>query len=177
MWEAPLEGLRLGGSLQVLRLDLDATLPTVGKVSVKVPAVLGVASLEYARQDLLLAAEYSRWRVEISDSSNPMVYPPGITTSERFYGLAAYRVAPWLQLGAYYAGLYSDVDQRGGRDHMQHDVAGTLRFDVNAHWLVKLEAHYLHGTAGVSRALNDNRPLNELPADWALFLAKTTAYF
>ena len=60
---------------------------------------------------------------------------------------------------------------------MQHDLAGTLRFDVNSHWLVKLEAHYMHGTAGLDPTLNGGMPLDKLTRDWALFLAKTTAYF
>ena len=35
---------------------------------------------------------------------------------------------------------------------MQHDVAATLRFDINSHWLVKLEGHYMTGTAASPRA-------------------------
>jgi hypothetical protein len=60
---------------------------------------------------------------------------------------------------------------------MMHDFAGTLRFDVNAHWLVKLEGHFMHGTAGLDPTLNDNRSLDALTRNWAVFLAKTTAYF
>jgi hypothetical protein len=176
MWEGPIEGLRLGGSLQALRLDLAGTVPT-GPFSFRTDAVLAVGSLEYTRADLLLAAEYSRWRAQTVNSTNPMVAPIGTTVSERYYALGAYRLRGWLQLGAYYSGLYPNVDQRSGRESMQHDVAGTLRFDINPHWLVKLEGHFIHGTASLSRALNDNRALNTLTSDWAVFLAKTTAYF
>jgi hypothetical protein len=60
--------------------------------------------------------------------------------------------------------------------------AGTIFIDsatpaVNAHWLVKLEAHYMAGTAALPSALNDNVPLGALARNWAVFLAKTTAYF
>jgi hypothetical protein len=60
---------------------------------------------------------------------------------------------------------------------MQHDVAATLRFDITENWLLKLEGHYMSGTAAVSPALNDNTPLNLLERNWVVFLAKTTAYF
>jgi hypothetical protein len=60
---------------------------------------------------------------------------------------------------------------------VQHDVALTVRFDLSRFWLIKLETHYMHGTAGLSSSLNDNRPLSALTADWALFAVKTTAFF
>ena len=44
-------------------------------------------------------------------------------------------------------------------------------------WLVKVETHYMHGTAALASSLNDNQPLNSLKPDWALFTVKTTAYF
>jgi hypothetical protein len=176
MWETPLQGLRAGGSIQALRLDAALRYP-METVQLEIPALLWVGSLEYTRNDLLLAAEYSRWRSEVR-TSNPALFPAvNQTVSERYYGLAAYRLATWLQVGAYYSGFYRDVDQRAGRAAMQHDVAATLRFDINPHWLVKLEGHYLRGTASLDRALNDNRSLDELARDWGLFLVKTTAYF
>ncbi len=63
MWETPLEGLRVGGSAQALRLDV--TLVEGGaSTAIQVPVVLWVASAEYSAHDLLLAAEYSRWYVK-----------------------------------------------------------------------------------------------------------------
>jgi hypothetical protein len=59
-------------------------------------------------------------------------------------------------------------------------VAATLRFDINPHWLVKLEGHYMHGLGGLNAAQNDvsqASPLNGREEDWGLFLIKTTAYF
>jgi hypothetical protein len=56
-------------------------------------------------------------------------------------------------------------------------VALTLRYDITPHWLVKLEGHYMHGTAGLKSALNGNRPLDTLSENWGVFLVKTTAYF
>ncbi len=176
MWETPLEGLRRGGSLQALRLDARLTVKD-RPVKVELPAVLAVASVEYVGHDLLLAAEYSRWRVALNTSDSSVVPPSGNIVSERAYGMAAYRLSKWVQPGAYYSLYFPDVDKRSGRAQQQHDVAATLRFDLNEHWLLKLEGHYINGTADVSPALNDNVPKEALQRSWALFLAKTTVYF
>jgi hypothetical protein len=176
LWETPIDGMRLGGSIQTLRLDTDLVIKNQ-IVNVEIPALLVVGSAEYAAHDLLVATEYSRWYVK-ADSSNGAVFPgTSLVASERAYAMINYRVTRWLQPGAYYALYFTDVDHRDGRDHYQHDVATTLRFDVTANWLVKLEGHYMHGTANLDPTLNGNRPLGALPANWSAFLAKTTAYF
>jgi len=173
----PIDGLRLGGSLQFLRLDTDLLLASISApVAVKIPATLWVASAEYTVHDFLFAAEYSRWLVT-TQSSNPSVFPEGSTTSERAYALASYRLNPWLQAGAYYSRLVPNVDRRTWPAGIQHDFALTLRFDVNQYWLIKAEGHYMRGTAGLSSSLNGNVPLSALTPDWALFAVKTTAYF
>jgi len=176
LWETPLEGLRAGGSLQALRLDA-SILDNTMTATVRIPATLWVASLEYTGGDLLLAAEYSRWYIG-EDSSNTMLFPAAPTTvSERGYVMATYRAAKWLQSGLYYSALFPNIDNREGRANMQHDVAATLRFDVNDHWLFKLETHYMEGTAGLDSTLNNNVPLTALARSWGVVLVKTTAYF
>jgi hypothetical protein len=176
LWETPIEGLRLGGSVQTLRIDTQL-LDNVTPVSVEIPATLAVGSLEYSAHDLLLAAEYSRWYVS-ENSTNAAAFPSSpVTASERAYGLVSYRAARWLQPGAYYSILFPDVADRSGRANVQQDIATTLRFDINSHWLVKLEGHYMIGTAGLTSSLNDNLPLSALSENWGVFLVKTTAYF
>jgi len=173
----PLDGLRLGGSLQLLRLDTDL-LPvgSTARVGVKVPATLWVASAEYLVRDFVFAAEYSRWLVE-TQSSNPSVFPPSSSRSERAYAMATYRANAWFQAGAYYSRLFPNVERRTYPDGVQHDVALTLRFDVNRYLLVKAEGHWMRGTAGLSSTLNGNRPLSALEPHWALFAVKATASF
>jgi hypothetical protein len=193
LWETPLRGLRAGGSLQLVRLEIDliydiaAYEPLVmadqlpadftGRVSAEAPVLMWVGSIEYAADRLLLAAEYSRWRVE-SETSQPMLFPESDTTQERLYGMGAYRINSWFEPGLYYSLYFPDIEDRdSSRERSQHDVALTLRFDINDHWLVKLEGHYLRGTAALSAALNDGTPPSDLERHWALFLIKTTAYF
>ena len=206
MWQAPLEGLQLGGSLQKLRIDADAAIPTdqvaqlkmagslpadfVNPLKVRIPALLGVASVEYNAHDLSLASEYSRWQIGLK-SPVPLYSTPDMV-SERWYLMGSYRVTSWFTPGAYYSVLYTDVHDRGGhnapygsppgtaalgRGAYQHDVALTLRYDLNQYWLLKAEGHFMHGTAGLTSALNDNAPLSSLTKDWGVFLLKTTAYF
>jgi hypothetical protein len=192
MWLTPLEGLQLGGSAQRLRLDLDfrapeeALAPLIqanlvpadfsGIVQARIRALLWVTSLELTRSDFAFATEYSRWVVDI-DSSLPVLIPEARSTSERWYAMASYRVAPWFTPGAYYSVMYPDVKKRSGRSAVQHDIALTLRYDLNAYWLLKLEGHYMLGTAGLSPAMNGGVPTSDLSPEWGLLLVKTTAYF
>lgn len=192
MWLTPLEGLQVGGSLQALRLDATFSLDAEtiagleaqggeapanfdGVVDVEIPAMLWVASAEYAYQGFLAAAEYSRWHVGF-ESSVPSLVRENDTTSERMYALLSYQVTDWFTPGLYYSVLFPDVRRRTGRDAYQHDVAATLRYDLHEHWLLKLEGHYMRGTAALSASLNDAPPSRLVP-DWGVFLAKTTAYF
>jgi hypothetical protein len=176
VWETPIDGLRLAGSGQALRID--ATLAAKSEsVSVQIPAELWVASAEYAAHDLVVTAEYSRWYTQIK-SNNASLFPSStLKTSERGYLMASYRVAKWLQPSMYYALEFPNVADRSGGPNVQHDVATTLRFDINSHWLVKLEGHYMAGTAEVDASINGNAPLGSLAQSWEVFLAKTTAYF
>jgi hypothetical protein len=206
MWQAPLQGLQLGGSVQKLRIDGDDVIPAdqvgplemagvlpmnfTGAVHFKIPALLGVASLEYSAHDWLFASEYSRWRIGLT-SSVPGFNAPN-TTSERFYVMSAYHVTPWFTPGLYYSALFANANDRSGNDPapgspagspaqgrgaFQHDVALTMRYDLNQYWLLKVEGHFMHGTAGLTSALNDNLPLSSLTKDWGVLLVKTTAYF
>lgn len=182
LWEAPLPGLRLGVSYQRLRFDTNYSLqpgaPPLfeGLARVKLPFRLWLASVEYDQHDLLLAAEYGRWSADIT-SNIPLLLPPDTITNERFYVMAAYRVAEWLVPGTYYSVLFPNVERRKGRENYQHDVAVTLRFDLNAHWIVKLEGHFIHGTTDLDPALNDEETLSTQQKNWTFFVAKTTAVF
>ena len=192
MWQSPLEGLQIGASAQKLRLEIEYQLDaetraalinlgllpagSTGEGSLDLPAFLWVGSIEYTGGDWLLAAEYSRWRID-TESSLPAIIPDAHSVSERMYAMLSYRVTPWFTPGIYYSVLFADVDDRSGRDAYQHDFAATFRYDLNSHWLLKLEGHYMHGTAGLSRPLNDDQPLDKLSADWGVLLVKTTAYF
>jgi hypothetical protein len=191
MWVTPLDGLRLGGSLQALRLDLDfqlspatvASLEAQGVVPAgfngafryNLPVKLGVASVEYAAQDLLLAAEFSRWRTDYE--IRPPIISDWHVTDTRWYVMASYRMTHWFTPGAYYSVRRDGSNGPEKRNNYQHDVAITTRYDITDNWLVKLEGHFKRGTLDVSSALNHNQSNLTAPRDWGVFLVKTTAYF
>jgi hypothetical protein len=188
MWHAPLQGLRLGASAQRLRLDLDYSpsrdlLPALmpppnssGTYELRLPVTIGIASLEYAADDFLLSVEYIRQWVEI-EGQYPGLDTSNDIASEGYYAMVSYHVTPWFAPGVYYTVRYPNVDDRRGREAYQHDLALSFRYDLTQNWLLKIEGHYMSGTAGLREELNENRPLRTLSRDWGVLLAKTTAYF
>lgn len=178
LWETPLDGLRVGGSVQRLRLEPTFLSPALPEPLLVVNETwFWVASAEYGVGELMLTAEYSRWQTE-QRSNLPEVSGPLNPTNERAYVMASYRLTPWLQPGAYYSLLYPDTDVRDGPENFQRDLAVTLRFDINNHWLVKLEGHYMSGTASLINPLAINPPdITTADPHWGAFFLKTTAYF
>jgi hypothetical protein len=177
IWETPLTGLRVGGSLQAVRIETTAFIPSMNPLVIDNDSQRWVGFAEYAIDDWVLTAEYSRWSAKQS-SNAPMLSPPIDQESERAYAMATYRLTPWLQPGVYYALYFPDVDDRKGRDKKQHDVALTLRFEINDYWLVKLEGHYMAGTAGLLNPLRVNPPdISTADEHWGAFFVKTTAHF
>jgi len=174
LWETPLEGLRIGGSVQALRMNTTAFLPGSMTGVIESHVLWWIGSAEYSLGDMTLTAEYSRWRTRQESAI------PGNTLtdeSERGYGMLTYRVTPWLHPGVYYALHFPHVDNRQGRANKQHDVAATLRFDINPYWIVKLEGHLMSGTAGLTNPLRFGPPIAGLANYWGAFLVKTTVYF
>ncbi len=203
-WRTPLPGLRIGGSAQALRLSLDYTLPAATaealRMAMRVPPDFDgkihfdfqdfrmyVASLEFESHGFLLAAEYGRYfgRLVLEPDQGQ---PPGKVNEERFYGLLTYRFTGWLEAGAYYSIIHLDAGDRNGDSNpsyaaehhrgYQRDLALSVRFDVNDHWLFKLEAHYLVGTASLQSAdIANTGGIAKLAREWGLFLFKTTVTF
>lgn len=191
LWLTPLEGLTAAASYQALRFDWNyhfapelipvfqsiGFLPAgfTGTLPVQFRVKLWVTSLEYQLGDLLVAAEYGRW-IGTFNSQAPALLPPH-TTNERYYGMVSYHVTPWFTPGAYYSVYYPNVEHRDSRKDYQRDLALSARFDLTKNWLLKLEGHWMNGTAALEPSLNDGKDVQRLDKSWAAFLAKTTAYF
>ncbi len=175
LWETPLEGLRVGGSAMAIHYDAKAFVGTTSGF-IHNQSLLWIGSADYSRGNVTLTAEYSRWFSRQESTEFPTSALSSL--SERVYAMATYRAASWLQPGAYYSLLFPDVHNRDGRAQRQHDLAATVRFDINSNWLVKLEGHWMAGTAGLTNPLNVD-PVSTATADqyWGVFLVKTTAYF
>ncbi len=202
-WRTPVTGLRIGASALHTNLALHlrtdqlttAALIMAGLVPMDFDGsfeygvrdvTFAVGSIEYALDDWLFSAEYSRWLSEVY-STIPMVIPSLEQDEERFYGMVSRRFTPWLELGTYYSIHFLDVDDRDGnapRNSMRFreshrayikDLALSTRFDINDYWLWKLEAHYMDGTAGL--ADDDLEDPDNLAEHWGFFLIKTTVSF
>lgn len=175
LWETPVEGLRVGASVQSLKLD-GRFLFVATPVHAELPALLWAGSAEYSNNNWIFAAEYSQWKVDIS-SDNPALVPSRSTTSERGYISGFYRISDRLQPGLYYSILHPDTTKQSGIENRQNDLAATLRTDLNANWILKFETHYMNGTADVNSALNDGATKGDQPVDWLVFMIKTTVFF
>lgn len=206
MWEAPapVDGLRIGGSIKRQSVVVSNKLAPMalqgmkaagkvppdfdGKFQIRLPNhTTYLASVEFERGDLLLAAEYGR-RSTKQKFSLP-IKPDGWVRREQMYALVAYRFAPWFATSAYYSLYFADPADRDGKaadsqfqeEHQayQHDAALTLRFDINSYWLAKLEGHYFNGTARLFQSAASGLPNDPSTAEgkWGLFLARTTFVF
>jgi hypothetical protein len=191
-WLPPLPGLTVAGSFQTLRIDwkyqIDPALivplqaamllptPFDGTLPVEFTVKLWVASLEYQTGGLLLASEYSRWTGAF-ESRAPALLPKRVV-NERYYAMVSYQVAPWFTPGAYYSVYYPNIHQRRGPAAYARDAALSFRYDISENWLLKLEGHWMEGTAALEDAsLNDGKAPKDLVKEWGMLLVKTTAYF
>ena len=110
--------------------------------------------------------------------TSPRCFPRGPTVDAGGYGLVAYRVTRWLQPAVYYSFFAANrnlgaqaANMTTNDENIQDDVAGTLRFDINNFWIVKLEGHYMHGTAALGSGSDRGRQLGAVPdQDDRLFL-------
>lgn len=195
-WHPPVEGLRIGATYVRASIDFhvrfsEATTDALimaglvppdydGTIIVSQrPDTFVVGSVEYTRGDWTFAAEYAR-SLQRQRSTLPALLPTTETDSELFYGMATRRLSRQVELGGYYSVTHPDVEHRRGK-HLeaplryfafQRDFAASLRYDINAHWLWKLEGHFIHGAADLAAVDNpDPEPY------WGMVLLRTTVTF
>jgi hypothetical protein len=138
-----------------------------------------VYSIEYAREKFTVAAEYLQVRQKQQIISPMFKTPKSIEVYEGYYGSGSYRFTDWFELGVYYSEAYLDVDDRDDFTKYLKEWALTTRFDINEHWIAKLEGHLMDGTAYFNIDV-DNPDLSsraDLEEDWFLFAAKITYSF
>lgn len=113
-------------------------------------------SLEYTLSNLMLMAEYSENRLNFTnDTVNPFLEPKGELRTGGYYAALSYRFNSWFETGIYYSELYYDLKEKEDARHaivrlgdMSYfkDMALSLRFDMNDHFICKLEWHMMKGT-------------------------------
>jgi hypothetical protein len=174
LWETPLPGLRVGGSFLRLRIDTTGFLPMDMTIDILTRSTAWLASLEYMFRALTFTAEYGRgYSKQVSNVPTNNIVSEG----DSGYVMMTVAATRWFQPGLYYALKFPDVKLREGLNNKQHDVTLTLRFDLNRYWLVKLEGHYMAGTAALINPLRFGPPPADPERHWAVFLARTTVSF
>ena len=192
-WTPPVANLRIGATAIRASIDFDvrvdaqtvAALVDAGLVAPDFdggfvvsqrPSTWIVGSAEYTRGDTVVAAEYARTSTR-QRTTIPALLPTTEEESERFYAMITHRFARWLEVAGYYSVEHKDANDRRGRDPKwmrafhawQRDASLTLRFDVNDHWLWKIEGHFIDGTAQLTHPDPERY--------WGLFLVRTTVTF
>lgn len=147
-----------------------------------------ILSGEYSYRGLTLAGEFYRIMVDLRTSSEEYGELRGWSknTTEGYYGSASYHIFDWLEAGTYYSEYYTDESDKDGTGYQKlygfpasngylKDLALSLRFDINPHWIMKSEYHAINGTAVMFRRDQDNP--HQMTKNWGLFAAKLTYSF
>ena len=194
-WNTPLSGLRAGVMLAQMKdfgFDLTSPVspvgpfgPIVAHINSAGDVTLQQYSLEYVWKSWTFQAEYFTYSAKLTQVQNVYSGPvliqstsgPQNVTPDAWYVSAAYRINKWVEAATYYTEYYGDSSRRGGGPNAdQKDLAVSLRFDPKDWWIIKLEGHYLRGTALLQDQAN-NPNAGRTEDGWWLFAAKTTFSF
>ncbi len=191
LWNTPWEGLRLGLSYrQNQGTHADATIPAGVFAPFPLPLAVDIdttdawlASIEYLVGDWTFQGEYQRKKLEqqlsgVFNSTNS-------SESEGYYILASNRFHEQVEAGgilSMYSANWNDRNQEDWNTY-QHDIGVFVRYDVNSWWMLKAEAHYVHG-AGLLNFQDQQAgylpPLDSTVLSteyWTYFVARTTFSF
>ncbi len=202
-WQTPVIPCRLAASV----LKYGFTIPMALNTAYSSPIssfdmdldefVSYIGSVEYIWKNLVMVCEYS----EI-DSDGILSGPSGITLSlkntiQGYYGSISYRFYDWFELGTYYSVYYlNDADKDGKKNIAMFpykkdfqiwskDACLTARFDINSHWVCKVEGHIMNGAADLFETDNldeaipvvGGMPNLDIEEDWFLFGMKLSYFF
>lgn len=194
-WYTPLDGLRAGASIGNMfdfgfHLNVPTDIPGVGPATVVQDGTGDVFfqlySLEYLWRSWTFQAEYYTYKYDGQSTQTifagpfPIMGPttsPGGVNPDAWYVGAAYRVNDWMEVGSYYTEYYADKKNRsGGPNASQKDLALSFRFDPKDWWVLKLEGHYIQGTALLQDQANNPNATRD-DDGWFMLSAKTTFSF
>jgi hypothetical protein len=182
-WNAPLDGFRVGASTCFADdFNYNFTTPTFAPPPFP-------KQLEFAETGTILIQQYSaeyiwkKWtfqaefyQLQISgDSVSRFAKAHSFNSDYAWYGDASYRFNKWFEAGTYYTEFHVGGEHSAvSSDNYQKDWAVSLRFDPKPWWIIKLEGHYIHGTAllydnGANPVRNDD--------GWFMLAVKTTFSF
>ena len=175
-YNTPIEGLRAGVALvesEGLTMRYSVNPPYgPGPMQKVIDTFLTQYSLEYTFKSWTFQAEYMRKNNRFHDETHGRQVDSYVENPSAWYVGASYRFNKWLEVGSYYSEAYEESSNPA--NEYQRDLALAFRFDIKPWWLLKLEAHYLQGTALVT-----GKTLNPIHTEdpWFMLAAKMTFTF
>lgn len=184
VWSTPVDGLRLSGTWS--RTEWTAAGPTdpalvafgaaprTTMTSDNYTSTIG--SAEYVRGPFSATGEYM-----LLDGDYEIL-EFGVTSefnSAGWYAQTAWRFNDWLEGSVYRSERYPDKDDKSGKnlaiahDAFLKDWAISARFDVTSNLLVKVENHFMQGSASL---LGMDNP-DGTEEDWSMFVVKSSLSF
>jgi len=188
IWNAPLAGLRFGGTYLHLEGKYDSLLsdplgnisPISGKMEIKNGIFLFG---ELALGGLTLASEYMELPVDIYLDFFGQEMLLSDEVMQGWYVMLSYTFGDKLTLSALYDRFYADKGDSDGQGAMkmgypnyfgwQKDFAFGIRYDINFNWTIKLEWHAIDGLAK-SYVFAD---IYDTKRKWNMIVAKTSFNF
>jgi len=181
------ERLKLGFSGASLSADFDpaASSPRIMDAGT-FDILYWVVSLQLNAEDWTISAEFMREPVRWHDFGP--FFPDRSLTSEGYYLQAAYRVRPSVELMTRYEEGFADRADRDGKKierlsgglfssfsvYSKIWTAG-LRWDIDRHWMLRLEYQRHQGTFVLSP--RENPDFGDLEKDWNLVAAQLSFRF
>jgi hypothetical protein len=144
-------------------------------------------SVEWNIDRLLIMFEYYHYtyKIFIEIPETLTIYNDDFFT-EGYYANAVYRFNDYIETGLYYSCLFDNGwDKAGdrfankGENRYQtflKDLSLSVRFDLNQNWTLKLENHWMNGTAFLVDINNPGKH-DDLGRYWHMFAAKMTFQF
>ncbi|HEV2694322.1 MAG TPA: hypothetical protein VG347_15620 [Verrucomicrobiae bacterium] len=185
-YNTPVDGLRAGFAIYDalgFSYDYNVNVPPQfggGSNHSVIEAMEEHYSLEYVVKSWTFQAEYKYSAYQNHDEVNGVIGPTTHTGTDVWYVGASYRFNKWFEAGTYYTEDYANVDDRDGgsttpkSDAYQKDLALSLRFDPKPWWVLKVEGHYIQGTALL--ADNAHNPVRNNNG-WFMLAVKSTFSF
>lgn len=157
-------------------------------------------SLEFARGNMVFAAEYMNNAYKLKLPLSTRVYPLNGGVMKRdfdavgYYASLTYRFTDWLELGTYYSEYYRDKDDKDGNKAALSslvpadqkyamwlkDLCVTARFDITPNWIFKMEGHMMDGAAflySTDDNINPTTGNTDYEQDWYMFAGKVSYSF
>jgi len=183
VWDTPVDGLRLGTTFSWCEFDYSGQLDPPGPLGLTPydadvsDFMMCMVSAEYTRGPLTLTSEIMGGSL---DAVTRSVGPTTEYKSEQLGGYLRgdYYLLDQLALGAgfTYFKINQEIDVGGTVSKAEEDMKDTflsLRFDITDNLTLKVEQHYVNGTAGVFSAEN---PTGQ-DEHWSMTLVKLSYFF